>query len=354
MRVGLVSIWCHRGQATVARQIAGALEGLGHETFVLAKPAIGDKRVILEEGVWAHPRLTRAPDKRIPAALYLEWAERNRLDVCLFDQNYQFGEIAQLRAAGVRTVGRFVWERFRAADVAGALAAFDAIYSLTRCEQRRYRDLGIDAPFVRWGCHPEAIARARSAAARGGDPVFLFPAAGKRKRAKEALEAFRRHAPASARLVVKSYERVQAVRIPEKLLDERVEWIHRELDLDAYHALNARCDVCLAPSAWEGLGLHLFEAIAHGMPVIAIDVPPVNEFVQRDKTGILVPGVGAVETPSGVPAYGCSVDDLGAALRRLCDPDTRAAFRRETLARRDFLSWDKTVEDLGALLERVA
>ena len=60
--------------------------------------------------------------------------------------------------------------------------------------------------------------------------------------------------------------------------------------------------------------------------------------------------VGAVETPSGVPAFGCRVDDLGAAIRRLSNPETRAAFRRETLAHRDFLAWDKTVEDLAALV----
>ena len=37
MRIGLVTKWFASGQAVVARQIRSALDGLGHETFVLAK-----------------------------------------------------------------------------------------------------------------------------------------------------------------------------------------------------------------------------------------------------------------------------------------------------------------------------
>ena len=38
MRIGIVAYWFNRGQAVVARQIRSALDGLGHETFVLARP----------------------------------------------------------------------------------------------------------------------------------------------------------------------------------------------------------------------------------------------------------------------------------------------------------------------------
>ena len=64
----------------------------------------------------------------------------------MFDQNYQFDEIAQLRRSGVRTIGRFVWEHFSAEHVEPALEAFDRIYSLTACELERYaRDGDRDA-----------------------------------------------------------------------------------------------------------------------------------------------------------------------------------------------------------------
>ena len=38
MRVGVVSKWFNRGQPVVGRQLRSALDELGHETFVLARP----------------------------------------------------------------------------------------------------------------------------------------------------------------------------------------------------------------------------------------------------------------------------------------------------------------------------
>ena len=56
--------------------------------------------------------MTAASDYLVPWAEYEAWAEATRPDLVMFDQNYQFDEIAQLRRAGVRTIGRFVWEHF--------------------------------------------------------------------------------------------------------------------------------------------------------------------------------------------------------------------------------------------------
>ena len=58
----------------------------------------------------------------------------------------------------MRTIGRFVWEHFTAEHVAGAREAFDVVYSLTRAEQERYREMGLETPYVPWGCHPELVA----------------------------------------------------------------------------------------------------------------------------------------------------------------------------------------------------
>ena len=104
---------------------------------------------------------------------------------------------------GVRTVGRFVWEMFGAEDAEPAKRAYDVLYSLTRCEQERYAELGIESPYVRWGLHPELLEAARNAQAaaaaspdakrrRCGRLSIYFPGAllGPRKPHKEVLEAF--------------------------------------------------------------------------------------------------------------------------------------------------------------------
>ena len=65
MRIGIVAYWFNRGQAVVARQIRSALDELGHETFVLARPTRKTNirpDWIDREGVWAQEGVTAASD----------------------------------------------------------------------------------------------------------------------------------------------------------------------------------------------------------------------------------------------------------------------------------------------------
>ena len=177
MRVGLVSKWFASGQAVVTRQIRSALDGLGHETFVLAKPGKGPRanQERVDDPVWDQPGVTQGSEADIPVGEYLAWAESNQLDAVLCDQNDQFEELAAVRAAGVRTIGRFVWESFAPDDASPAQRAFETIYSFTRAEQERYRTMGIESPLLTWGCHPELI-RVAEGIERDGELVkFVVP-----------------------------------------------------------------------------------------------------------------------------------------------------------------------------------
>ena len=105
MRVGIVSKWTASGQAVVARQIRSALDELGHETFVLARPGSGPARASrggaassIRSGT--SPASPRAPSTRCPLAEYEDWARANSLEPILFDENYQFDEIGALRERG--------------------------------------------------------------------------------------------------------------------------------------------------------------------------------------------------------------------------------------------------------------
>ena len=137
LRVGLVAHWFNRGQATVARYLRGALEESGHQTFVLARPT-NDRfpipRYVSRDDVWAQPGVTAASSATPPTSEYLKWAAEHELDVVLVDQNYQFDALSALRRAGVRVLGRFVWESVREQDVHQAASAMDVVYSFTRAE----------------------------------------------------------------------------------------------------------------------------------------------------------------------------------------------------------------------------
>jgi 1,2-diacylglycerol 3-alpha-glucosyltransferase len=357
VRVGLVSKWFASGQAVVTRYIRSALDELGHETFVLAKPGKGPRanQERVADPVWDQPGVTEGSEADIPADEYAGWAEANGLDVVLCDQNDQFAEIGALRAAGVRTIGRFVWESFAAEDARPAREAYDAIYSFTRAEQQRYRELGIESPLLTWGCHPELIAVGESVDRSSGEVWFYVPGSfmGKRKPFPEIVEAFTRARGDRLRLLIRGQVDRKAGKLEQAAGgDERVVIELEDRPTDEHLRQFASCHVCLSPSRWEGLGLPLYEAVAFGMPSITNDSPPMNEIVLDGVNGICVDSVRWGEAGSGIPAFDPDFHQLTDAIERLGDEAERARLgggAREL--REGERSWRRTVEGLERLLE---
>jgi glycosyltransferase involved in cell wall biosynthesis len=363
MRVGIVTKWFASGQAVVSRQIRSALDGLGHETFVLVKEGKGPRAQTekVADPVWDQPGVTHTGEADIPEASYLDWARERELDAVLCDQNDQFAEIGALRRAGVRTIGRFVWESFAPEDAGPAREAYDVIYSLTRAEQERYQGLGISSPLLTWGCHPELIAlAAEGERARKADELvrFVVPGSfmGKRKPFPEIVESFVRVKDDRLRLLIRGQVDRKAGKL-EKAAggDERVVIELEDRPTDEHMRQFAACDVCLSPSRWEGLGLPLYEAIAVGMPAITNDSPPMNEVVLDGVNGVVVDSVPWGEAGSGIPAFDPDFEQLSAAIERLADDGERerlAVGAREL--REDERSWQRTVEGLASLLDPAA
>jgi 1,2-diacylglycerol 3-alpha-glucosyltransferase len=358
MRIGIVGYWFNRGQGVVARHLRAAFDALGHETFVLARPTRASNlrpSFVDSEGVWDQSGVTAASAYEIPWSEYEAWAGDNSTEAAFFDQNYQLDEIARLRRSGVRTIGRFVWEAFSEGHVGRATEAMDVIYSLTRAERERYAGFGIQSPLIPWGCPPELL---EVEARRDPELVKLIYPGGfmsARKPFEAVLKAFRATEDPRLRLVFKA----QVPRSGRKVKrlarrDDRIEVISEDLGTDEYHRLFASCDVCLAPSRWEGLGLHLYEATAFGMPIITNDNPPMNELVSDGANGLLVAGIPAGEAKSGIPSFEPDVGELTAAIERIADDGLRAELTRGAIELRERLSWDRTVAALGELVDRVA
>jgi glycosyltransferase involved in cell wall biosynthesis len=363
MRIGISSWWFNRGQAVVARQLRTALDALGHETFVLARPTRGGNirpAFIDRSDVWDQPGVTEASDYLIPERELLGWARETGIEACFFDQNYQFDEIASLRAAGVRTIGRFVWEQFAADNVEDAKRAFDVVYSMHAAEQQRYSGFGIESPRVHWGIHPELLELVPNDERRTTNDEtvrFYFPGGfmSKRKPIDTVLEAFRKTEDERLRLIVKAQVERKAPKVERAARrDPRIELITEDLPTDEHLRLYASADVSLAPSRWEGLGLHLYEAIAFDVPTVVNDSPPMNEVIRDGENGLLVRAIPDGQAKSGIPAFTVDPSELAAAIERLADPELRRRLSDGARESRERWSWERTVGDVGALLERVS
>lgn len=358
MRVGIVSYWFNRGQATVGRYLRSIFADLGYATFVLARPTKDSfvrPRFIDRTDVWDQSGVTAASDYDIPFDEYAAWVRTTGIDVAFFDQNYQFDEIARLRGLGVRTIGRFVWESFKPEHVAGAKRAFEVVYCLTRCEQARYAQLGLAGPWIPWGCHPEL--RAVRAQRVGECVCFFYPGGyvSKRKPTEAVIEAFSRVPSPRIRLILKAQHPQRVSTDIEALADDdpRIRIVAEDMPTHEYYQLFASCHVCLAPSRWEGLGLHLYEATAFGMPIITNDNPPMNEIVRDGDNGLLVRSHKIGQAASGISSYDPDVDHLARAIEALSDPQRVDELARHAAKARQALSWEKTVKAFRELIEGV-
>ncbi len=357
MRIGLVTKWFNRGQAYVAAHLRTALEELDHETFVLARPT-KDKGPIAgyidDGGRWDQPNVTIASSWEVPGEEFVSWAAANRLDAAMFDNSYQFDEVEVLRASGIKTIGRFVWEHFGPEHVEPAKRAYDVIYSVTLAEQARYREFGIESPYFPWGCHPEFFE-----VTPNRDPelvTFYFPGAlmGPRKPHRQVIEAFSRAKGDHLRLLVKA-QVDRRTRYLQRALerDSRIALIVEDLPHDDHLQLFADCQVCLGPSRWEGLGLFLYEAIAVGMPIITNDDPPMNEVVIDGQNGLLVRSKADGTADSGIPAFTPDVKDLARAIERIADRAQLERLSAGAVASQATWSWRHTVDGLGAMIAAI-
>ena len=361
MKVGVVTKWFNRGQPVVGRYLRSALDELGHETFILARPRREGGPMpgaLSSDDVWDQPGVTEGSAYDIPIGEYEAWAAENGIEVVFCDQNYQFDEIRRLRENGVRTVGRFVWEHFSERHVEGAKSAYDVIYSFTRSEQERYAGMGIESPYVTWGCHPELVAVGdERRPAEDGLVRAVFPGGflGNRKPIEQVLEAFTRTTDERLRLLVKT--QVERKHLEPVLaaaeVDSRIELLVEDEATADHLRRFAANDFCIAPARWEGLGLPLYESMAFGMPVITNDYPPLNEAVADDVNGLLVSSAPTGRTTrSGIPWHQPDVGELSAAIERLADDTLRERLSNEQLKLRDGeRAWSHTVEGIGALAE---
>jgi glycosyltransferase involved in cell wall biosynthesis len=358
MRIGICAYWFNRGQGVVARQIRSALDSLGHETFVLARPTRAKNikpSFVDHSGVWDQPNVTDASAYKIPADELVAWGREHDLDLALFDQNYEFEAIAALREAGVPTAGRYVWEQFSDEDVEPAKRALEVVYSLTECERERYATMGIESPRVRWGIHPDLLGYGEEP--KNGPLTFFYPAGflSRRKPVDEIVKAFRRVDLPDATLVIKGQVE-REIKTLERAVerDPRVEVVLADLPTDEHLRRFAAADVCVAPSRWEGLGLHLYESMALGLPVITNDFPPMNEVIRDGENGLLVASRNRGKANSGIPAQKPSVRDLTRALREIAEPGRLEQLRAGVVTARERLAWEHTVGDYAELVGRFA
>lgn len=352
------------------RQLRSILDAAGHETHVLARPTRDtfDMPAALEStGEWNQPGVTRASDFRPSCEELVAWAYRHRCELVLFFMYKHWAGVDAVRRRGIRTVGTFMWERFSRDDAEGAGEAYDEVFALTDASAAHFATLGLPSTRVRYGVHPDLLrapddSRHSTRGARG-EIRLLYQASVEaprsygelgvlaRKPLRAVVEAFAATTSDRLRLTVKAQTRYAET---DELaqVDERVLFVTHDVPRSEYDALVDGSDALVAVTRWEGLGVPLYEAAAARLPVLANDLPPVNEVVEHGVNGLLcanadvlpVQGTFAIHEPD--PAAMTQMFDA------CSDPDLLGRLRTGMGATLDRLSWERTTRDVLDLVRR--
>ena len=135
------------------------------------------------------------------------------------------------------------------------------------------------------------------------------------------------------------YESLRAL-ARELQLDSRVELVG-EVSEDEKRSILKRAWICVATSMKEGFGISVLEAQAFGVPVVAYDVPGLNESVQNMRSGVLV--------------RNGDVAGLAKAINLLVsDFALREKLSKGALIYAGSFSWDRSAAQFSLILDKIA
>jgi len=287
LRIGFVTIWFERGQAYVTKTLRDAVSR-NNETYVFARTGgVYGQPKLETKGFWDVPNLTTFPQYQIPKNVLTQWIEANRLDAIIFNEEYDWNLVQAAKDTGVKVL---TYLDYYKEDWKPFMGLYDAVLCSTLRTFYLVRD-SCNAHYVGWAVDTDLF-RPRD---NGDEKFTFFHNAGwlginYRKMTPAvvlAFDAISRHLPDATLLV---HAQVELEKLPPAAVH-----IVRENPRITYHretvpapGLYHKGHILVFPSKLEGLGLPLPEGMACGLPVIATDAPPMNEFVRAGENGLLV------------------------------------------------------------------
>jgi len=345
MRIGFVSLWFERGQAYVTHMLRDVLATRGHECFVFARTgAVYGKSKLRSDGFWAVPGLTLYPTYQIRHDTLQGWIDYRELDWVIFNEEYDWGLVRAAWSTGVRVA---TYLDYYKDDWRDNMALYDLVLCSTQRSYKMAR-LFCNARYVGWAVDSNLFRPQPDKA-----EFTFFHNAGwlglnYRKMTPAAILAAHL---ADADMLVHSQTPLNKLpRATQRIVrqSERIVYVEGTVPAPGlYH----KGEVLVFPSKLEGLGLPLVEALACGMPVIATDAPPMNEFVADGANGLLVRVASWEHRRDGIafPEAIVDVDDLRDKML-MCrnDPELVATM---AVKAREYAETHLRMGDLGERIE---
>ncbi len=286
LKVGFISIWFERGQSYVTKTLRDVI-AQEHEAFVFARTGgVYGQPMLQTDGMWAVRNLTTFPDYDIPCEIFGKWIDDNHLDVVIFNEEYDWKLVSFCKSKGVKVV---TYLDYYTDDWKSSMGLYDAVLCSTKRTFLMVQD-SCKAYYIGWGIDtdlfkPVSIKKKYTFFHNAGWLGINY-----RKMTPAVILAFDTLSRSNPDLTLFIHAQAELERLPPEIVhivhnNSRITY-HRETvpAPGLYH----KGDILVFPSKLEGLGLPLLEGMSCGLPVIATDAPPMNEFVQDGYNGFLV------------------------------------------------------------------
>jgi glycosyltransferase involved in cell wall biosynthesis len=286
-KIGFVSIWFERGQSYVTKMLRDVLAG-DHETFVFARTGGVHGRPMLEtHGAWHVPNLTTFGAYQIPHDTIKNWIAASDLDVVIFNEEYDWSLVEFCKDCGVKVA---TYLDYYKDEWRPKMSVYDAVLCSTKRTYHLVRN-SCAAHYVGWAVDTQLF----KPVGNQGDKAIFFHNAGWlginfRKMTPAvilAFDALSREFPEISLFVHAQCELeklpIQMVKIVKQ--NPRIQY---HVETVPAPGLYHKSRVLLFPTKLEGLGLPLLEALACGLPAVATDAAPMNEFIRHGYNGLLV------------------------------------------------------------------
>jgi 1,2-diacylglycerol 3-alpha-glucosyltransferase len=287
LKVGFVTIWFERGQAYVSRILRDALSAT-FDTYIFARTGTvyGESKLEIHD-YWDVPNLTTYHDYRIPPRILQDWITGNHIDAVIFNEEYDWDLVTTAKQAGAKVL---TYLDYYKADWEPRMPIYDAVLCSTLRTFHLVRGI-CAAEYIGWAVDPNLFTPKET----DTEKYTFFHNAGWlginfRKMTPAVILAFDAISKDLPDISLFVHAQVGLDKLPPTIV-EIIKANHRiryHVETVPAPGLYHKGRVLLFPTKLEGLGLPLFEAMACGLPAIATDAPPMNEFIKNGYNGFLV------------------------------------------------------------------
>lgn len=291
MKFGIVTTWFERGAAYVSRQYLQKLQEQ-HQVAIYVR---GGEAYAQHDPAWDYPGITWGvrwpvgPATALDLKDFQRWLVKEQIECVLFNEQHWWPPVWLCHDLGIKTAAYVDYYTEVTVPLFGC-------YDVLLCNTQRHYSAFAWHPqcfYLPWGTALDLF-QPRAFAPVQPEKVTFFHSAGLnplRKGTNFVLQAFAALADPAARLVIHSQANLKTA-FPE--LSATIDQLQAQGVLDLYEQTVAAPglyhlgDVYLYPSILDGVGLTVAEALACGLPVIATNHPPMNEFIDTTCNGRLI------------------------------------------------------------------